>query len=66
MAPWYPGDTTLSLTEADALDSMLDSSALPGSAFTEVAREFGENAEGQKCKVIVPLKATLFGSMLEC
>ena len=45
MAPWYPGETTLSLTEAEALDSMLDSSALPGSAFTEVARELGENAE---------------------
>ena len=35
----------LSLTEAEAFDSMFDSKALPGSAFTEVAREFGEKAE---------------------
>jgi hypothetical protein len=33
------------LTEADALDSILDSRADPGSAFTEVARELGEKAK---------------------
>jgi hypothetical protein len=35
----------LSLTEAEAFDSMFDSNALPGSAFTDVARELGEKAE---------------------
>jgi len=36
------------LTDAEAIDSMLDSNALPGSALTEVARELGENAEKVK------------------
>ena len=35
MSPWYPGDRSLSLTEAEALDSK----ALPGSALIDVSLE---------------------------
>jgi hypothetical protein len=53
MALWNLGETPMSrsLTDADAFDSMFDSSALPGSALTDVAREFGENAAGKKSRL---------------